>query len=203
MRKKETLIVAVLVNAGLLMILFATATKTPKSSPNKNELVVEKVEKIEKKVMPAPTLENLAVQEIELDDLLFQEEPFEEEVVVQNEEPSCSSITVKQGDVLEKIARANQTSVQAIVDLNQLKSTQLSVGQVLKMPIKSAQELQEIKEIKELKEIQEEFYVVKEGDNPWLIASKNKVKLSELLRLNHLDDRSSKRLKPGDRLRIR
>lgn len=195
MRKKETLIVAVLVNAGLLMILFATATKSPKSSPIKKELVVEK--KIEKPApieKSAPVLENLAVQEIELDDLLFQEEPIEEEIV-QNEEPAFN-VTVKSGESLEKIAKANNTSVQAIIDLNQLKSTQLNIGQVLKMPIGSVP-------IQELKEIQEEFYVVKEGDNPWLIATKNKVKLSELLRMNQLDDRSAKRLKPGDRLRIR
>lgn len=189
MRKKETLIVAVLVNAGLLMILFATATKSTKSGPKK-ELAVEK---IEKKVSPA--VESLAMQEIELDDLLLQEEVLEEEIV-QSEELDFN-VVVKSGDTLEKIAKANSTSVQAIVDCNQLKSTQLNAGQILKMPVDSVQMAQE------LKVIQEEFYVVKEGDNPWLIATKNKVKLSELLRLNQLDDRSAKRLRPGDRLRIR
>lgn len=201
MKKKETLIVAVLVNAGLLMILFATATKSPKTAAMKKEVVVEKAEKIEKKAV-VPTLDTLVVQEIELEDLLFQDESFEEEVADQHEE--SDAIVIKAGDSLEKIAKAHQTTPQAIIECNQLKSSQLTIGQVLKMPIGvEVKESREAKEVKEFKNAQEEFYVVKEGDNPWLIASKNKVKLDELLRLNHLDDKSAKRLRPGDRLRIR
>lgn len=41
---------------------------------------------------------------------------------------------VKAGDSLEKIARSNQTSVQAIQELNNLTTTRIVVGQALQMP---------------------------------------------------------------------
>lgn len=49
----------------------------------------------------------------------------------------------------------------------------------------------------------EQFYVVQCGDNPWTIAIKHHIKVSELLKLNHLDNKKARQLKPGDRLRIR
>jgi hypothetical protein len=47
------------------------------------------------------------------------------------------------------------------------------------------------------------YYIVKSGDNPWSIAIKNHIKFDELLRLNHLDEEKAKKLKPGDKLRIK
>jgi nucleoid-associated protein YgaU len=47
------------------------------------------------------------------------------------------------------------------------------------------------------------YYIVKSGDNPWSIAIKNHIKFDELLRLNHLDEDKAKKLKPGDKLRIK
>jgi peptidoglycan DL-endopeptidase LytF len=108
-------------------------------------------------------------------------------------------VTVKKGDVLEKIAKAHQTSVTALMKANNLSSTQLKIGQVLKVPAKegsppvlSAQPSAAM-----------EYYIVKEGDSPWLIATKNHVKVDELLKLNNLDEQKARKLRPGDRLRIR
>ena len=47
------------------------------------------------------------------------------------------------------------------------------------------------------------FYTVKQGDNPWTIAVKNQLKVDELLKLNDLNDEKARRLRPGDKLRIR
>jgi LysM repeat protein len=41
---------------------------------------------------------------------------------------------VKSGDMLEKIAKRNGTTVKAIMDLNNLKTTTIKVGQKLKLP---------------------------------------------------------------------
>ena len=49
----------------------------------------------------------------------------------------------------------------------------------------------------------EDFYVVKEGDSPWAIALSNGIRLDELLKLNGLDEQKARKLRPGDRLRIR
>ena len=46
------------------------------------------------------------------------------------------------------------------------------------------------------------FYIVKPGDNPWTISMKHRMKVEDLLRLNNLDDKKAKRLRPGDKLRI-
>jgi LysM repeat protein len=42
--------------------------------------------------------------------------------------------TVKSGETLGKIAKANKTTVKAIRDLNKLKTDQIKVGQKLKLP---------------------------------------------------------------------
>jgi len=49
-------------------------------------------------------------------------------------ESSGATYTVKPGDVLEKIARRNGTTVKAIMSLNNLKTTTIKVGQKLKLP---------------------------------------------------------------------
>src|SRR5690606_4292605 len=47
---------------------------------------------------------------------------------------SGNTYTVKSGDVLEKIARRNGTTVKAIMSLNNLRTTTIRVGQKLKLP---------------------------------------------------------------------
>ncbi len=122
---------------------------------------------------------------------------------VLEKDPLYINVTVKKGDVLEKIAKNNHSSVSAIMKANNLSSTQLKIGQVLKIPtnapLASSSTPAKVVENKGA----EEFYVVKEGDSPWVIASKNHVKLEELLQLNQLDEQKARRLRPGDRIRIR
>jgi len=48
-----------------------------------------------------------------------------------------------------------------------------------------------------------DYYTVKVGDNPWTIAMKHHMKVEELLRINSLNEEKARKLKPGDRLRIR
>jgi peptidoglycan DL-endopeptidase LytF len=206
MSRRDTIIVAVLVNAGLLMVLFATATKSksPKLSVE-SQLVQE---------MPIMTESPSEVRvATTLDDLLFEAEssllaaealPLEEESVLAAVEPARDqtkyvNVTVKQGDALEKIARANHTTIAAIVQANKLNSTQLTIGQLLKVPLSATAPVA----TKETAFPAEQYYVVKEGDNPWLLASKSHVKLEDLLKLNKLDEKTAKKLRPGDRLRIR
>ena len=46
----------------------------------------------------------------------------------------AGTYTVKSGDTLGKVAKANKTTVKAIRDLNKLKTDQIKVGQKLKLP---------------------------------------------------------------------
>lgn len=115
------------------------------------------------------------------------------------------NITVKKGDFLEKIAKANNTTIASIMQANHMSSTQLKIGQVLKVPLLDGNKGDKRASLTELTASQEEgvYYIVKEGDNPWMIASRNKINLEELLRLNGLDEQKAKRLRPGDKLKIR
>lgn len=119
--------------------------------------------------------------------------------------PSAVEVTVKKGDVLEKIARQNGVSVEEIMKANHLTSTRLKIGQALKIPGKSSTKTRSTATASSSKteEAGAQYYVVKNGDNPWTIAVKNRLKVEELLKLNELDEEKARRLKPGDKLRIR
>lgn len=134
-------------------------------------------------------------------------------------------VVVKRGDVLEKIARANGTSVKDIKKLNHLTNDRISIGQVLRIPVSgsgsTANEGNEIAKpavrplvkepakaakatvTREVVVSAAQSYTVQPGDNPWKIARQNKVQLEELLKLNGLTEESARNLKVGDKLRVR
>ncbi|NGX54625.1 MAG: Peptidoglycan endopeptidase LytF [Chlamydiae bacterium] len=223
MSRRDTIIIAVLVNAGLLMVLFATAMRSDGSksleiadaTPAVQEVMaspsLQSQEDILASYASPPTLCNPSEEIVLEEEFALTLPPTSVEKVVKVEpspqpaqprvapsfQGSVVNVTVKKGDALEKIARANNTSVAAIMDANKLNSSQLKIGQVLRVPVGSGT----VKQVRA--SVSEEFYIVKDGDSPWLIASKNSVRLDELLRLNGLDDHRARRLRPGDRLRIR
>lgn len=216
MNRKDIIIVAVLINAGLLVTLFVSALKTDRGTSVaavpalKEEMVVAKpasalppkggdqIDQVlsqysvkalpkEKKeeVLPPPVLTPARKEEVKT--------PFKAPL-----EKQMRMVTVEKGDVLEKIARSHGVSVDEIMKLNQLSNSRLQIGQELKLPEKKAA-------MKEKKAPYDEgkYYTVKGGDNPWTIAQKNHMQVEELLRLNDMDDAKAKRLRPGDRLKIK
>ncbi|MEZ5315540.1 MAG: LysM peptidoglycan-binding domain-containing protein [Chlamydiales bacterium] len=217
MSRRDTIIVAVLVNAALLMVLFATAVRSDKSEspPNKSTKLAQAPlteypleEDFFKEYTPSvPTLvqhnnESISpTEEIQLSYLpaqvIEEKKHLEKELSNPLQNTRYIDVTVKKGDFLEKIAHANNTTVAAIMKANNISSTQLKIGQVLKIPLSELQ----VKEVTD--QPKGEYYIVKEGDNPWLIASRNNLRLEDLLRLNDLDEQKARRLRPGDRLRIR
>jgi peptidoglycan DL-endopeptidase LytF len=239
MSRRDTIIIAVLVNAALLMILFATAMRSDqakgetKKGSKMGGVKLEELAVAPSAESPADELLNefvtsmptLAESRPLQDNALFFEEaelafasppshvvegpvmPSSLSEEVKTAKPRVDeqfvNVTVKKGDFLEKIAKANNTTIAAIVKANNMSSTQLKVGQVLKIPLHDGKKVQQKPPSLPLSNSQEEYYVVKEGDNPWLIASRNKINLEELLRLNGLDEQKAKRLRPGDKLKIR
>lgn len=232
MSRRDTIIIAVLVNAALLMILFATAIRTGDS---KEEIKKKNTKSADLAV--APSIQDELLNEFVTSaptpaDLIGESlYPFEETelvmapqhppaTVVHNPNPTAPltrshpiekqdslfvNITVKKGDFLEKIAKANNTTVAAIMKASNLSSTQLKIGQVLKVPLTKGDKIPTApaSSPQHAPTTGGDYYIVKEGDNPWLIASRNKINLEELLRLNGLDDQKAKHLRPGDRLKIR
>jgi LysM repeat protein len=93
--------------------------------------------------------------------------------------PSQSETTyvVQKGDSLWSIASAYNTTPQAIMDLNNLSSSSLSIGQQLKIPssITTPEPIPT-----------ENTYTVQKGDSLWTIANKYGVTVTELRSLNNL-----------------
>jgi peptidoglycan DL-endopeptidase LytF len=252
MSRRDIIIIAVLINAGLLVVLFTSALK---SDNNDNALAVQaeqvtpmkgqdammpsvpvrgdEVDQVlsqfasvpqsqETAALATPMVQPVAVApaiQIPTDEaapvssFLEEAQGFNKGPSITPAAPSASSntnpasaasykeIKVKKGDALEKIARANRTTVQEIMRYNQLSSTQLKIGQVLKIPSKKNQNPSNKSNKQEFVEVH--YYVVKNGDNPWTIAIKNQMKVEELLQLNGLNEEKARKLKPGDQLRIR
>jgi len=223
MNRRDMIIVAALMNAGLLTLLFVTAVKPgnqeekkalttreskakvetvvqkPASAPSKGDQIDQVIsaysakaaekEKLETKTLPLPILtpEPKVVRTAIASKVPLKAEPVAGQIV-----------TVEKGDVLDKIARKNGVSTEDLMKLNHLSSTQLQIGQVLKVPEKSVSKVANKKPLEEGK-----YYTVKGGDNPWTIAHKNGMQVDELLELNHMNEEKAKRLRPGDKLKIK
>lgn len=85
---------------------------------------------------------------------------------------SESTYTVKPGDTLWKISTSNQLSLSQIMKWNHLTSTNINIGQTLKLS--------------QSNDLKSTTYTVKSGDTLWEIAYSNGVTLSELKSMNGL-----------------
>lgn len=253
MNRRDAIVVAVLINAGVLIVLFASALKSKttgeqmaavnSSSQMVHEipLIAESKEKIEtprdevdqvlsqlamtnSQMKPAEThLENKSIATetapvdftADLNAFASSENKAEENTASQavQEAPKMvtpaqevrkpfTEIRVKKGDFLAKIARRHHCSVEELMKINHLKSSNLKIGQTLKIP-NPAKNTSSSQQKSIPSDENAVYYTVRPGDNPWTIALKNKIKVEELLQLNNLDAEKAKRLKPGDRLRVK
>lgn len=102
----------------------------------------------------------------------------------------ATTYTVKSGDTLYKIAERYNTTVSEIMALNNLKTSILSIGQVLKIP-QGSTTTPSTKDYVE--------YVVKSGDNLYSIANRYGTTVSAIKSLNNL---TTNNLSIGQTLRI-
>lgn len=229
MTRRDVIIVSVLVNAGLLSVLFLTAQKSgPDIAVVEIKDPIHQVALQEVVLLPTPQtavveLDNaIAMQETpmqtvdELDNVLKEylpEAPLETVAVELPKDPKplppqgdMIEVTVKKGDVLEKIARNNHTTIDAIKKANGLTNDKLKVGQKLKVPVNSKppKPSQPIAEAaKPSVDVEPVYYTIKSGDNPWKIAKQFHVKFEDLLKWNNLNEDSGKNLKVGDKIRVK
>ena len=144
--RRDTIIIAMLVNMAILFILFATGqrpqprTSTQPTLPSEVPQVVASTASSQKKQKTS----TLPVDEID--------------------------------QILQQYAPAKES---------QKKSS----------PVKKQEAASSKKE--------PQYYIVKEGDNPWKIAKKFNIKFEELLERNNLDEEKARNLKVGQKLRIK
>ena len=259
MSRRDTIIIALLVNAGLLALLFMLAVNNDEEVvADPSELMSSIVEKPNKPAVPTRPSAPVAVsernvndevdsflRELALDDKvqpvvedegfieLSIEEPLpvakparvnveRREVAAEvkgSDDSKYVEVTVKRGDALEKIARSNGTTVEAIKKANDMTTSKLSIGQVLKVPLSSkatpvatqkAKPAQPVAEAlpketskKPIAAADPQYYTIKSGDNPWKIAKQFNVKFDDLLRMNNLDEERARNLKIGDKVRVK
>lgn len=250
MSRRDTIIIALLVNASLLALLFMLAVNTDDDGVSEQPEMVKAISsKPEPIPMPTPSFpiviaDSHVNDEVDnfLKDLAAEEkrQPLtvdEEGYVKLQEEPPVPvaktgrsqgqqdtfdgeyvEVTVKRGDALEKIARANGTTVEAIKKANNMTTVKLSVGQVLKIPVsrkglqetavapmpKQTQSAVPSKEVeKKIASADVQYYTVKSGDNPWKISKQFNVPFDELLKLNNLDEERARNMKVGDKIRVK
>lgn len=229
MSRRDTIVLAVLINAALLSILFFTATR-PDSVPTTASVAIQIVET---PVTPLPNLSlgsAFATTRIDRQDNVESSNPsftssysersaaFIEPIpVIESSQELVESNTsqasrdqppeqyvevmVKRGDFLEKIARTNGTTVGEIRRINNLNSDRIDIGQVLLVP--AIKKTSPAIVLAPTKFDDVEYYTIKTGDNPWNIARDHRIKVDELLRMNSLDEDKARNLKPGDKIRVR
>jgi peptidoglycan DL-endopeptidase LytF len=234
MNRKNTILLAVLINAGLLVVLFVTALTSqeeiaiaPTHEMSGNSRMTDpspplfgdeldltmrqparpaNVDPLPQ-VLPDKTPETPIIHTLPpIAPPLVIDTPvtLDKPPVSPAPSPSILEVVVKKGDTLEKIAKAHNTTVDEIIKINHLPSSFLRVGQTLKLPAEKMAAKPAAKPAE--KPAQQEgpdYYTVKVGDNPWTIAMKHHLKVDELLKLNGLNEEKARKLKPGDRLRIR
>ena len=103
----------------------------------------------------------------------------------------ASAHTVKRGDSLWNIAKRYGTTTKKIQELNHLKTTELHIGQVLRLPGYGNHSPPD----KDYR-----VYEVKPGDSPFTIAQQHNMALSKFLHINRLSARST--IYPGQQLYI-
>ena len=98
----------------------------------------------------------------------------------------ASTITVKKGDTLSKIAKIYKVSLRELMDINNIYDAgKIKVGQRIKVPDKT-------------KRIDKSIYIVKKGDTIFSISKKNNIPKERILDLNNISDPNN--LYPGTRI---
>jgi len=215
--KRDTIIIAVLLNISLLALLFAFANRQEdkriaekKESPK--EAIAAKNEKVVVAEPPQQEQSEISKEPVDEIDQVLQEYALQQKGTPEKVDSSDHTlVTVKRGDSLSKIAKEHNVSQSALMQINNLKSGKLKEGQQLKIPATESKVVEtaadadaEVGNATPKEKSQgAKYYTIKSGDNPWKIAKRFHLKDEELLRLNNLDAEKAKNLKVGQKIRIR
>lgn len=141
---------------------------------------------------------NLKDSNIKLGDKLRLKASEEEVASTETEKPSDLYV-VKKGDNLIEIANNNNVTVEDLKQWNNLASTNVKVGDKLKVVKGLTQTV--VENIKKKSRFEDlKMYVVQKGDSLFIISQKHKTTVAEIKKLNDLQDEN---IKPGMKLKIK
>ena len=200
MNRKDTILVAVLINLGVLLILFISSLK-PHSAQEWQ--AVKEEQKLESHTDKIARVDNTKTE--------IKQETISKEFTQAINEIFKSDVKESSTDLAKSDNKSTWLEQQEQIKV--VKSTPAIAEEVKRslafeeknIPLQNTTTKNTQVQIKEKKQqlSDDHFYTVKNGDNPWTIATKNHIKVEELLKLNGLDDSKAKKIKPGDRLRIK
>jgi len=123
-----------------------------------------------------------------------------EEIVASNETEKESTLyVIKKGDNLIGIANNNNVSVEDLKEWNNLTSSNVKVGDKLKIEKASTPVIAEnVKKKSRYEDLK--TYVVQKGDSLFMISQKHQTTVAEIKKLNDLQDEN---IKPGMKLKIK
>lgn len=263
MSMRETVISAALVNTGLLFTLFVTAVShegnslegSPRSTSSSGRLAHDLHSNVGSDFEQAQITHSSHTPKLPIQHRLSDGSQVFHENSPKDIFSLCTAEhKVTRGQRLEDVARIYGMSVEELVLVNELASTQLyidqklrvkplatespkshSLGQLSTGSAASAKEQSPVEDLrrgnrKEKSELsssrshsdldksghtsesgssssssssQSKYHFVEKGESPWHIAKKYQMSLQRLLDLNDLDETSARKLRAGDRLRVR
>ena len=111
-----------------------------------------------------------------------------------NNKDTISTITVKRGYTISKLAIEYKTTIEEIVELNNIRNKNLIyIGETLKIPYSTQKEKGETNHI---------IYTIKRGDTLSKIAREYDTTVNELIRLNRNEIRNRDLIYAGETIRI-
>jgi peptidoglycan DL-endopeptidase LytF len=233
MTRRDIIMIATLANMGVLAILFVLAFRSEKSQelPISSEIAYRTMEEhaLNPLVVPISLSHETRSEPIDEVDVALEElapitnethseerytyvvpetpptidkpKPDEPHPIDPNPTDKHVEVIVKRGDALEKMARGNGTTVKAIMDVNHLTTDRLKIGQVLRIPVLDSP--QRLTSTQAAVSEDNQYYTLKSGDSPWKIAKQFNIDVSKLMELNDLNEENARKLKVGDRVRVK
>jgi peptidoglycan DL-endopeptidase LytF len=207
--RRDTVIIAMLVNMALLFVLFASSVKSDNSVEARphveNRVLPPVVSSKEPSQIATPPREKPAPTPAdEIDEILHQYMLKEQQVkskpiAVKEKPPQNVAVPVQTPKIQIKPNEVKQVQAPKVQPQKVVNHPQPAVK--AKKPQANPEPVKEQKVA--VSEIVPQYYVLKSGDNPWLLARKFHLKFEDLLKLNDLDEEKARNLKVGQKIRIR
>lgn len=175
MNKKDMILIAVVINAGLLAMLFATA-------------IIHDSDHSTSEVQPETAVASRAPAE---------PDKTEEDTVLKYYTAPAAQILTMEPREENAFLQAPTTPPAAPIVAKTIEEPPAKPASSPPAPAAST-----AKAVKKEKN-EPVYYVVKKGDSPWKISRQQNVSYDEILRLNQLDEEKARNLKVGDRIRIK